>query len=257
MDNTCINCKIFQIKIENNDNLTVAQKLCKVSLHDVYVTPLYDKDKDVTVCKVIYYTEHPDILPRLSINKELLLNKKLLVPTDTFPQYSNNVSLWLERTKEFNNPKNLMNIAKSNITKSIIEPEEIKEILLAQLEASLEASFYQDSHQDSHEVTAIQVKKVHITSRLVVPGREFISNRHKIKITKLYGTTVYYTKDRGKEEYDKVINFITMLNRESYGVYPFWIDLMKNVRDLLKPYIGLNMISWVLDFILKQLGVAL
>ncbi len=243
------NCKLFQIKIKNNDNLTVAQKLCEVSLHDVYVTPLYDKNKDVTVCKVIYYTEHPEILPRLSINKELLLNKTLLVPTETFPQYSNNVSLWLERTKAFNNPRNLMDIAKSNIVKSIIEPEEIKEILLAQLEAS----FY----QDSHEVTAVQVKKVHITSRLVVPGREFISNRHKIKITKLYGTTVYYTKDSGKEEYDKVINFITMLNRESYGVYPFWIDLMKNVRDLLKPYIGLNMISWVLDFILKQLGVAL
>lgn len=236
------NCKIFQIKIKNKDNLTVAQKLCEVSLHDVYVTPLYDKDKDVTVCKVIYYTEHPDVLPRLSINKELLLNKTLLIPTETFPQYSHNVPLWLERTKEFQ--KNLMAIAKSNIVKSIVETEEIKEILLARLEAS-------------HEVTAVQVKKVHITSRLVVPGREFISNKHKIKITKLYGTTVYYTKDRGKEEYDKVINFITMLNRESYGVYPFWIDLMKNVRDLLKPYIGLNMISWVLDFILKQLGVAL
>lgn len=235
-------CKVFQIlKIDHKN----ASKSCFKSpnLYDVYVEILHDKG-DTSLCKVIYYKERPKMFASLYVGKHIELNKKLLIPTEVFPKYSNNITNWIDRVNEFNNYDNIKEVAKDVLSKVTAESSDIVTSIV-------------DYISNENEVTAVATKRVYITEKLMKPGRVFISRSHKIKIDKVSGNFLWYTIDGDIKNpvRDSIVNTIKILNQGLYETYPFWVDISKDIQRILKPYIGLSAVSWVIGWILDQLGV--
>lgn len=244
-----MSCKVFQIlKIDHKN----ASKSCFKSphLYDVYVEILQDKG-DTSVCKVIYYKERPKIFSSVYVGKHIELNKKLLIPTEVFPKYRNNVTNWVNRVNEFNKYDNIKEVAKDALSKvkASVEDFDVMQLIISSLDADISNS--------NSEVTAVSTKRVYITEKMVKTGRVFISKQHKIRIDKVVGKTVWYTMDGDLKNPVRTgtMELMRYLNQNMYEVYPFWIEVMKDIQRILKPYLGLNVISWVIKWILDKLGV--
>lgn len=237
-------CKVFQIlKTDNKSKATSCLK--SPFLYDVYVQILQDKN-DTAICKVIYYKEKPKFIPSLYLGRRIEINKKLLIPTEVFPSYSNNIQSWLDRVKKFDNYENLKEVAKDVLSKVTAESSDIITSVTEYIE------------NDGSSVTAaISTKRVYITEKLIKTGRVFISRLHKIKIDKVSGNFLWYTIDGDIKNpiRDSITNIIKLLNQGLYETYPFWVDISRDIQRILKPYIGLSAVSWVITWIFEQLGI--
>lgn len=235
-----MDCKVFQIvNIDKKKPNLLESNLC-----DVYVRIL-SENKNTATCKIIYYKERPSLLANIYLGKRIQINKNLLAPTEVFTNYSHNVDKWLDRVKEFDKVDNFKEILKDVIPKTKVSAE-IKEYILETLDF------------DDKIITAdVKTKRVFITSKLIKIGRVFISKDHKIKVEKVLGNQVWYIIDGDILHIQRadIFALLKILNQGEYQIYPFWIDLMKDMQRILQPYLGVNLISWILKWTLDKLGV--